>query len=160
MSKSKYVLITAMLMGAIPLIASAEGEQAQPVATSPAAVADDQSGGNPEATNPDTPKGSSTGAQAQAMQNPDSDAQERPDPANPYEIKSFYADFQHFTIGSVIPDRYRTKKYEIVDWKTRNLPKPDEGTSWTYMGGNYVLFSQADGKIIRAESGDIFYKQS
>ncbi|MFC0138716.1 RcnB family protein [Erwinia mallotivora] len=168
MSKSKYVLITAMLLGAVPVIASAEGEQAQPTAPQPAVTApaaeapatDDQSAGNPEATNPDTPTGSSTGAQAQAMQNPDSDAHERPDPANPYEIKSFFADFQRFTIGSVIPDRYRTKKYEITDWKTRNLPKPDEGTSWTYMGGNYVLYSKVDGKIIKAESGDIFYKQS
>ncbi|MFB9085393.1 RcnB family protein [Erwinia tracheiphila] len=94
------------------------------------------------------------------MQNPNSDVQEQRDPANPYEIKSFFADFQRFTIGSVIPDRYRTKKYEIVDWKTRNLSEPDEGTSWTYMGGNYVLYSKADGKIIKAESGDIFYKQS
>ncbi|WP_158780700.1 RcnB family protein [Pantoea sp. BAV 3049] len=178
MSKSKYVLISAMLLGAVPLIsvAYAEGEQAQaPVAQdqsaqAPAPAADDQAPdaqapegqtpSDPQAPASDAPQGSSTGAQAQAMQNPDTDTQDQPDPAHPYEIKSFFADFQRFTIGSVIPDRYRTKKYEIVDWKTRNLSKPDEGTGWTYMGGNYVLFNKADGKIIKAESGDIFYKQS
>jgi Ni/Co efflux regulator RcnB len=87
------------------------------------------------------------------------DAVEKPDPAHPYAIKTFFADFQRFNIGSVIPDRYRTKKYEVVDWKTRNLPKPADGTAWTYMGGNYVLFTKVDGKIVQAESGDIFYHQ-
>lgn len=59
----------------------------------------------------------------------------------------------------MVPDRYRTKKYEIVDWKTRNLPAPEQGTSWTYMGGNYVQISKEDGRILKVESGDIFYKQ-
>jgi len=27
------------------------------------------------------------------------------------------------------------------------------------MGGNYVLIAKADGRILKIESGDIFYKQ-
>ncbi len=39
----------------------------------------------------------------------------------------------------------------------RNLPAPDAGSHWTYMGGNYVLITDADGKILKAYNGDIFY---
>jgi len=171
MSKSTYVLISAMLLGAsVPLFSSAyaAGEQTPAVQT-PITEAQATDAQTPEGAAPgdsqgpvtDVPQGASSSSQAQSMQNPGgNDAQDQPDPANPYEIKSFFADFQRFTIGSEVPDRYRTKKYEIVDWKARNLPQPDEGTSWTYMGGNYVLFNKSDGKIIKAESGDIFYKQS
>ncbi|KAB8309444.1 hypothetical protein EH228_12965 [Erwinia endophytica] len=171
MSKSTYVLISAMLLGASgPLFSSADAADKQdPAVQAPiteaqatdAQTLEDTTPGDSQGAAADVPQGASSGSQAQSMQNPGSDnTQDQPDPANPYEIKSFFADFQRFTIGSVVPDRYRTKKYEIVDWKARNLPQPDEGTSWTYMGGNYVLFNKADGKIIRAESGDIFYKQS
>ncbi|HCM1928403.1 TPA: Ni(II)/Co(II) efflux transporter accessory subunit RcnB, partial [Salmonella enterica subsp. salamae serovar 39:c:e,n,x] len=45
----------------------------------------------------------------------------------------------------------------IKQWKLRNLPAPDAGTHWTYMGGAYVLISDADGKIIKAYDGEIFY---
>lgn len=100
-----------------------------------------------------------TGRAAAAGCRPDADGAAKPDPANPYEVKSFFADFQHFTYGSVVPDRYRSKKYIVADWKTRNLPAPQAGSHWTYMGGNYVLISDDTGQIIRAESGEIFYKQ-
>ncbi|WP_147193762.1 RcnB family protein [Pantoea sp. MBD-2R] len=169
MSKSKYVLFSAMLFGAMPLVttAYAEGEQAPqtqtPEGQDPAAQAPDaQESATSEPDNSTAPSSTSqtSASQAQSMQNPDTEAPEQRDPAHPYEIKYFFADFQRFTTGSVVPDRYRTKKYEIVDWKTRNLPAPDAGTNWTYMGGNYVLISKADGKILKAESGDIFYKQN
>ena len=52
-----------------------------------------------------------------------------------YELSSFIADFKHL----------------------RNLPAPDAGTHWTYMGGAYVLISDTDGKIIKAYDGEIFY---
>ena len=56
-----------------------------------------------------------------------------------YELSSFIADFKHFKPG------------------LRNLPAPDAGTHWTYMGGAYVLISDTDGKIIKAYDGEIFY---
>lgn len=181
MSKSKIVLLSAVLFGALPVMttAYAEGEQTQaPVTQDPAAQATEAQDPAAQATDAPSQDGQDPAAQDQTSssdnqglttpgQTPDvqtpaehnQDAPEKPDPAHPYAVKTFFADFQRFNIGSVIPDRYRTKKYEIVDWKTRNLPKPAEGTAWTYMGGNYVLFTKADGKIIQAESGDIFYHQ-
>ncbi|WP_067700368.1 RcnB family protein [Erwinia sp. ErVv1] len=156
MSKSTSVLLfSAILLGAVPLMSTAFAADAQPV--QPQATPDQQA---PAAQSPDLQAIPAPAPQGQKpAQSQDGDNTAQPDPAHPYEITSFFADFQHFTLGSVVPDRYRTKKYEIIDWKTRHLPAPDEGTSWTYMGGNYVLISKEDGKIVKAESGDIFYKQ-
>ena len=162
MSKSKIVLLSAVLLSALPAMSTAyaEGEQAPQVQTTEGQdpAAQQQAAPAPDATT----QGVTTPGQTPDVQSPAEkrlDVPEKPDPAHPYAIKTFFADFQRFNIGSVVPDRYRTKKYEIVDWKTRNLPKPAEGTNWTYMGGNYVLISKADGKILQAESGDIFYHQ-
>jgi Ni/Co efflux regulator RcnB len=74
-----------------------------------------------------------------------------------YELNDFIADFTHFKIGDSVPEMYRTDEYNIKQWNLRNLPAPDAGTHWTYMGGNYVLIGDADGKIIKAYDGDIFY---
>lgn len=169
MSNTKIVLLSAVLFGTLPAIspAFAADEQAQPVQATEDPAAQDQSVTDPSAADAQSSAaqenlGVTTPGQTPDVQTPAEhklDEPEQPDPANPYAIKTFFADFKRFSIGSVVPDLYRTKKYEIVDWKTRHLPKPEEGTSWTYMGGNYVLFSKADGKIIQAESGEIFYHQ-
>lgn len=74
-----------------------------------------------------------------------------------YEIQEFTADFTRFHIGDTVPELYRTEEYNIKQWKQRNLPAPDAGTHWTYMGENYVLIGDADGKIIKAYDGEIFY---
>lgn len=170
MSKSKSILFSAILLGTAPLMTTAFAEDAQQVQT-PADNATQAPADAPATqvpgSQPSDAQGSSSGTQSQSsahqMQDPKDHEQDnpaKPDPAHPYELKYFFADFQRFTPGSVVPDRYRTKKYEIVDWKTRNLPAPDADTNWTYMGGNYVLISKADGKILKVESGDIFYKQN
>ena len=67
-----------------------------------------------------------------------------------YELSSFIADFKHFKPGDTVPEMYRTDEYNIKQWQLRNLPAPDAGTHWTYMGGAYVLISDTDGKIIKA----------
>ncbi|WP_424588007.1 RcnB family protein [Buttiauxella sp.] len=77
---------------------------------------------------------------------------------NSYEITEFHADYQPFKIGDIVPDLYRTKPYQIDAWKIRHLPAPEAGSHWTYMGGNYVLISDAEGKILRAMRGEIFYQ--
>ena len=64
-----------------------------------------------------------------------------------YEEQEFIADFTKFKIGDTAPALYQL----------RNLPAPDAGTHWTYMGENYVLIGDADGKIYKAYNGDIFY---
>lgn len=74
-----------------------------------------------------------------------------------YELKEFVADFTHFNIGDTVPQMYRTDQYNIKQWQQRNLPAPDAGTHWTYMGGNYVLISDTDGKISKVYDGEIFY---
>ncbi len=76
-----------------------------------------------------------------------------------HEIKQFTADFQRFEIGDMVPETYRGKTYEIAQWRQRNLPAPQPDSHWTYMGGNYVLISNTTGKILKAESGDIFYSR-
>jgi len=74
-----------------------------------------------------------------------------------FEVKEFVADFTKFNIGDTVPEMYRSDDYNIKQWKLRNLPAPDAGSHWTYMGGNYVLITDADGKILKAYNGDIFY---
>ena len=74
-----------------------------------------------------------------------------------YELSGFIADFTHFKTGDTVPQLYRTDEYAIKQWNQRNLPAPAAGTHWTYMGGAYVLINDADGKIIKAYDGEIFY---
>ncbi|TNV19446.1 RcnB family protein [Buttiauxella sp. B2] len=79
-------------------------------------------------------------------------------PASSYEIQEFHADYKPYKIGDIVPDLYRTKPYQIDAWKIRNLPAPEANSHWTYMGGNYVLISDAEGKVLRAMKGEIFYQ--
>ena len=74
-----------------------------------------------------------------------------------YEIKDFVADFTKFNIGDTVPEMYRSEEYNIKQWQSRNLPAPEPDSHWTYMGGNYVLITDSDGKILKAYNGDIFY---
>jgi Ni/Co efflux regulator RcnB len=74
-----------------------------------------------------------------------------------YEEQEFIADFTKFKIGDTAPAMYQTPEYIIKQFQLRNLPAPDAGTHWTYMGENYVLINDADGKILKAYNGDIFY---
>ena len=74
-----------------------------------------------------------------------------------YEEQEFIADFTKFKIGDTAPAQYQTPEYTIKQYQLRNLPAPDAGTHWTYMGENYVLIGDADGKIYKAYNGDIFY---
>ncbi|MCU6670222.1 RcnB family protein [Enterobacteriaceae bacterium H4N4] len=74
-----------------------------------------------------------------------------------YEEQEFIADFTKFKIGDFAPAQYLTPEYTIKQWNLRNLPAPTEGAHWTYMGENYVLIGNTDGKIMKIYNGDIFY---
>ncbi|MFY9994384.1 MAG: RcnB family protein [Leclercia sp.] len=74
-----------------------------------------------------------------------------------YEEQEFIADFTKFKIGDFAPAQYLTPEYTIKQYNLRNLPAPAEGTHWTYMGENYVLVGNTDGKIMKVYNGDIFY---
>ncbi|MEN5018746.1 RcnB family protein [Erwinia sp. Eh17-17] len=144
MRKLKVVLCSALFSAAtlscVPT-AWAEGEQS--------------AAGTPEVQTPavQTPE-----SQNSLAQDPPATAPQV-NPADPYDLQYFFADFKRFAIGDVVPDVYRSKKYEIVQWKVRHLPAPEADSHWTYMGGNYVLITNADGKILQAKQGEIYYKR-
>lgn len=71
--------------------------------------------------------------------------------------KEVNADFTNFKIGDKAPAMYLTPEYNIKQWQLRNLPAPAAGTRWTYMGGDYVQISDADGTISKIYNGEIFY---
>ncbi|QKJ86065.1 hypothetical protein PMPD1_1099 [Paramixta manurensis] len=148
MRKLKGMLLSGvMLVGALPLLSFADGEN-QSVGAAPSPT--------------EQPSQTMTPDQSMSAQQPDQAAPPaQADQSGPhsFESQSFFADFKRFKIGDTVPDLYRSKHYQIVEWKKRNLPEPDAGSHWTYMGGNYVLITDADGKILKAESGDIFFSQ-
>ncbi|AFJ46508.1 RcnB family protein [Shimwellia blattae] len=78
--------------------------------------------------------------------------------ASSFELKQTTEDFRVFKPGDVVPDLYLTKPYEITNWSQRHLPAPEADSFWTYMGGDYVLVSRTDKKVLRIMSGDIFYR--
>lgn len=151
MRKLKVVLCSAVLSAAALSgisVAYAEGEQ--PAENAVPAV--------PEVPNPARPVQTPESQNSLSHSPGDVQQEEQPNPADPYEVKSFFADFKHFTLGDIVPDLYRTKKYEVTQWNVRHLPAPEADSHWTYMGGNYVLITNAEGKILKAESGEIYYK--
>ncbi len=172
MRNTTKILFSGALIGALAFtsVAQAEGEQqVAPAETVPQTPAQQ----NPAQGVPQTPaqqdptQMQTQGAPESAV--PQDPTQTRPqvDPAapdaaqqqpkEPYEVTEFFSDAQRYTVGSQVPEKYRAKSYEITEWQKRHLPAPDAGSHWTYMGGNYVLISNADGKIIKAKSGDIFF---
>lgn len=106
-----------------------------------------------------TPAVQTSESQNSLSQSPAEQApQAQSNPADPYDVQTFFADFKRFTIGDVVPDLYRTNKYEVTQWNVRHLAAPEAESHWTYMGGNYVMITNADGKILQAKSGEIYYK--
>jgi len=152
MGKSKVVLFSAVLLiGALPFVSSAYADTVLHPTDTPSPNAPAVPLVNPPATSPDnSPAAPSDNAPAVQSQTP---------PAiHSYDIQSFYLDSNQFKIGDTVPDIYRTKPYQIVQWNIRHLPAPDEGAHWTYMAGNYVLITDAEGKILKVKTGDIFFQ--
>jgi len=133
MGKSKAGLVAAMLfLGALPFASSSCAE------TTPSTTEQIQPALPTEAPTPLlTPSPNAPVAQS-------------------HDLQSFYLDSKEYQLGDIVPDLYRTKSYEITDWRTRHLPPPDDNSHWTYMAGNYALISNLDGKILKVESGNIF----
>ena len=74
-----------------------------------------------------------------------------------YAMKEFTADFTQFHIGDTVPAMYLTPEYNIKQWQLRNLPAPDAGSHWTYMGGNYVLITDTEGASAIFPGGYVTY---
>ena len=77
---------------------------------------------------------------------------------DPLDRDSVFGDYHHYAIGDVVPPLYRSKTYNIAKWQLRKLPAPVADSHWTYMGGDYILITDAEGKIVRIISGDIIYR--
>ncbi|GAA0496760.1 hypothetical protein GCM10009414_02540 [Tatumella terrea] len=77
---------------------------------------------------------------------------------DPLDRDTVFGDFHHYAIGDVVPPLYRSATYNIAKWQLRKLPAPVAGSHWTYMGGDYILITDAEGKILRIISGDIIYR--
>ncbi|CCP02166.1 hypothetical protein BN439_1081 [Erwinia amylovora Ea644] len=101
-----------------------------------------------------TPESQNSLSQATGEQAP----QIKGNQTDPHDVQTFFADFKRFAIGDAVPELYRTKKYEVTQWNVRHLPAPEADEHWTYMGGTYVMITNADGKILQAKSGEIYYK--
>ena len=75
-----------------------------------------------------------------------------------FELDSVTADFTQFHVGDTVPPLYLTAEYNIKQWQQRNLPAPEAGTHYTYMGGSYVLITDTEGKVVKIYDGEIFYQ--
>lgn len=155
MRKLQVILYSAVFSAlALTSVSAAYAEYGQGAAQqAPESVAQETDTAAPESQAAESPAETAT-----AEQPSDQTAQALADSADPYTVKSFFADFTHFAIGDTVPELYRTKKYEVTQWTVRHLPAPVAESHWTYMGGNYVMIANADGKILKAESGEIYYK--
>ncbi|QHM73870.1 RcnB family protein [Mixta intestinalis] len=114
----------------------------------------DESVVQPVSPVPGQPDATQSPTQPEAQGAPDAEQEQ---PKN-YDVNEFFSDAQRYTVGDVVPDKYRSKPYEIVEWQKRHLPAPEIGSHWTYMGGNYVLITDGEGKIMQIKSGEIFFR--
>lgn len=131
-------------MGAFSLLPQVQAEETQNGVPQPPQI--EQPATQPDAQ-PQTPA-DATSQPASAQ----SDA-----PPN-YELDTVVIDYKEHKIGDTVPAEYLTKTYTITEWKKRNLPAPVENSHWTYVSGNYLLITNDTGKILKAESGDIFFR--
>lgn len=74
-----------------------------------------------------------------------------------YVLKEFIVDFIQFYIGDIVLVMYFILEYNIKQWQQCNLFVLDVGSYWIYMGGNYVLIIDIEGKIFKVYDGEIFY---
>ncbi|NDL65475.1 RcnB family protein [Acerihabitans arboris] len=141
MRRTQVVLFTAgLLAGGLSLIspAQAEGEQG--------AVVPQQVPAQPQ----------------QESAQPPAAAPSQPQAATPpsYDLDKIIIDDKEHQIGDTVPGKYLAKPYEIVEWQKRHLPAPEENSHWTYVSGNYLMITNDAGKILKAESGDIFFSNN
>lgn len=159
------LFLAGLLFGSLSLVpaAQAEGDAADtvPPQVQQQAPADaqpqqgdttDSSGQPPLGPNAEEPEAGSTPSPA-----PDANAGS-PQAQSNYDLNRIIIDYKDYKIGDSVPQQYLDKSYNIVEWQKRNLPAPETGSHWTYIGGNYLLITNDVGKILKAESGDIYYR--
>ncbi|MGJ0192340.1 RcnB family protein [Pantoea sp. RRHST58] len=161
------LFLAGLLFGSLSLVpaAQAEGDATDTVPPPPQvqqqapADAQPQQGDNPDSSgqpplgpNAEEPEAGSTPSPA-----PDANAGS-PQAQSNYDLNRIIIDYKDYKIGDNVPQQYLDKSYNIVEWQKRNLPAPETGSHWTYIGGNYLLITNDVGKILKAESGDIYYR--
>lgn len=146
--RKPFVLASSVMLMSVSLLGvsqvNAEDAPVTPVTSVPAATATQ------------APAASQSPAEAPAASAPATAPSDTS--KDPLDRDTVFGDFHHYAIGDVVPPLYRSATYNIAKWQLRKLPAPVAGSHWTYMGGDYVLITDAEGKILRIISGDIIYR--
>lgn len=156
------LFLAGLLFGSLSLVPAvqAEGETTDNVPPPPQIQQQTPADAQPSATdsNAQPPLGPNAETpEANSTPEPDANADNGQAPAS-YDLNKIIIDYKEYKVGDSVPQQYQDKSYNIVEWQKRNLPAPDAGSHWTYIGGNYLLISDDAGKILKAESGDIFFR--
>lgn len=143
------LFLVAALTGSLSLSSAALADESSTATQNQSAV----DGGEqpPLGPNAETPE---EGSAPQASDDSSGHPQAR---AN-YELQRVVVDYQEYKIGDTLPHRYLDKSYLISEWQLRKLPAPEAGSHWAYISSNYLLLTDDAGKILKAESGDIYYR--
>ncbi|MFD1804265.1 RcnB family protein [Mixta tenebrionis] len=165
MRNTTRILFSGALISVLTLASVAQAEDKPNVPEESALQAAPQTPDQAEST-PDQVQPAPEAAQTQDPLQPDMQSGEQAQnaPAEPpaesknYDVNEFFSDAQRYSVGDLVPEKYRSKPYEIVEWQKRHLPAPEIGSHWTYMGGNYVLITDGEGKIMQIKSGEIFFR--
>lgn len=144
--RKPFVLASSVMLMSVSLLGvsqvNAEDAPAAPVTSAPA---------GPQA--PAAPQSPAEAPAASAPATAPSDTSK-----DPLDRDTVFGDFHHYAIGDIVPPLYRSATYNIAKWQLRKLPAPVADSHWTYMGGDYILITDAEGKILRIISGDIIYR--
>lgn len=158
------LFLAGLLFGSLSLVPAAQAEgdatdtvppppqiqQQAPADAQPQGDSSDSSGQPPLGPNAEEPEAGSAPAPDANAGNPQSQSN--------YDLDRIIIDYKEYKVGDNVPQQYLDKSYNIIEWQKRNLPAPETGSHWTYIGGNYLLITNDVGKILKAESGDIYYR--
>jgi Ni/Co efflux regulator RcnB len=69
----------------------------------------------------------------------------------PYDSRQYPGDWRerhHYYRGGYVPDRYRSQRYWVRDWRARHLAPPPQGYQWVETDtGDVLLVALATGLI-------------
>lgn len=73
--------------------------------------------------------------------------------APPAHARAWGHESRRFQRGDVLPREYRSSRYYVEDWRSRDLYAPPYGYRWTEVDGKYLLVSTANNVISRIVYG-------
>lgn len=73
--------------------------------------------------------------------------------APPAHARAWGHESRQFKQGDYLPKEYRSNRYYVNDWETRQLSAPPVGYRWTEVDGKYLLVSMANNAISKIVYG-------